>query len=211
MALHLAQGASVEDQFIETVIYALLFLFMVAALFVVSKLIKHQTTTRIRNQQTPFAMTTTDLEKMKASGQLTEEELKAIRRTMARNLMERTEEEERKRQEKPQLTADRPTLEDEVRRRSIATMRGRLQEDQDAPADPLAAHRQDAARHDGPPPAAQRRRPPAVPQRDARTALPPHLVQHLERDDLELEQLKEAGFLATDELKLIRAARKQQS
>ncbi|CAN5172718.1 hypothetical protein BH09SUM1_BH09SUM1_22710 [soil metagenome] len=89
-----ALGASTEEGYTEIIVWGVVIIGLVLALFIVSKVVKQSAAGKVRGIQNPFGMSAGDIEKMKERGGLTTEELQKIRQTMGRRFIERAKEEE---------------------------------------------------------------------------------------------------------------------
>lgn len=179
----LARTASLleDSDIVEVFIWGIFIVIAVIVMFIVKRLIRQQIDTRIRNTHRPLGMDTSDLDTLKEKGDLSEEEWKAIRQTLARKIVERAQEEERLRAEKEgrsPLPVTRGTIEG-LRRQT-----------------PAAQSSPDTEQ--GETPAAARKAP-----------LPDRLKVFAEGDDEELEKLLLAGFLTPDDVRQIRDSREE--
>ena len=80
---------SVEDDIIEVVIYGGIFVVLVILLILVKIFYGVYAKRKVRNMRVPFGLAPEDLGMMKEKAGLTEEELKAVRASMARQMLER--------------------------------------------------------------------------------------------------------------------------
>lgn len=177
-----------DDDFFEMLIYGVAFVFVVLLLFVVNKVLKVGVGRRVRDQHTPFGMSAEDLDRLKQSGGLTDEELKRVKSAMAKKFLERAKAEEAARNQPAKAEILLAAAEAEV-------LRGK--EPQTTPQNP-------------PPVRPPLTRPAAVEEPEPPAEQPP-LPEKLQplagKSDLELEELMMAGFLAEEEARQIRAAR----
>lgn len=185
-----------DEDFIEVFIWGVAFLFVIVMLFILNRVLRDQLGNYVRGQRTPFAVTPSDLDKMKEEGLLSEEEAKAIRQAIARKVVERAEQEAQAREAKTQgkLGQSGPTLEKSMRAKAMRTLA-----------------EMDAAKEREAPPAAETAQPAAlpadVPASKAPPALPAKLAPMANLNDLELEQMVQAGFIDEAEAEMVRAAR----
>lgn len=169
-------------------IWGILFLFVIIGLFVVSRLLRATAESRVKGQVTPFAMTPEDIDKLKAKGKLTEEELKKVREAMARKFLERAKEEEETRR-KPVDAAVALAAEEE------RILRGEAKDPAMPPSDEPEKRESPEDMMPEPEPDAGRENP--------AEALPERLRLMLEKSGEELEELRAAGFLDEADLELI--------
>lgn len=163
-----------EISFSEVLVYGVIITFLVIALFVLNRILRVSVGEKVKRTELPFGMSPTDLDKLKSSGTLTEEEMKQIRQAMGRRFIERARAEE----EKKKIPAN-------------AELALRMAEGERAP---------DATKSTHPVPASAppERRPPPLPE---------HLQGMLRKTDLELEEMRLAGFLSDEDIALIRSQR----
>ena len=128
-----------DEDFIEVFIWGVVFLFAIVLLFIINRVLRDQLGRYVRSQRTPFAVSPEDLERMKKAGQLTEEELKAIRQTVARKVVERAEQEAATALQSGARSGN--TIEDSIRRKAALHLA-----EQNPPAPPPTA------KDDEPPP-----------------------------------------------------------
>lgn len=178
-----------DEDFFEMLIYGVAFVFVVLLLFVVNKVLKVGVGRRVRDQHTPFGMSADDLDRLKQSGGLSDEELKRVKSAMAKKFLERAKAEEAARNMPAKAEILLAAAEQEV-------LRGKEPEPASAPP----PTRPTLTR----PPAAKESIPPAGPP-----PLPEKLQPLAGRSDLELEELIMAGFLTEEEAREVRAARQR--
>jgi hypothetical protein len=180
LAQGLADLISNEDYF-EMLLWGIGFVFVIIGLFILNRVLRIGIGGRVKSQTTPFAMTPEDLDRLREEGQLTEEEMKKIRASMSRQFLQRVQEEE-ERKKKP-AKAD-IALEVETS----------LAEETTAGSPTTPAKRPPLERAPAPPPS------PA-------DKLPEHLRPMVDKSDLELEELRTAGFITPEEVQQVRRAR----
>jgi polyhydroxyalkanoate synthesis regulator phasin len=83
-----------DAEIVEVIIYGVVFLFVITALFVINRMARIGFGSKVRSTLNPFAMSPEDLKKLEAKGQLTAEEAKAVKQAMVRRFMERAKEDE---------------------------------------------------------------------------------------------------------------------
>jgi hypothetical protein len=192
-------GVLFDARFTELFIWGFAFVFILVMLLIAKRLLRSQITSKVKKSPLPFGMSPGDLDHMKEDGLLTEEELKAVRATLARKIVERAQEEERQRKREG-LKAEQvlPAEEQALRGGVAATPQPK------APA--RAPERPPLQRVPGrsaAPPSAG----PSAPTTDASASLPPHLQQLLSKNEFELEELQTAGFITRQEAEQLRRAR----
>lgn len=184
------RGAQAVDADVRRLfIYAGILLGLILLMIIVKIVMKVYTAGKVSGMRTPFGVSPEDLEKMRSEGRLTPEEARKVRAAMARQLLERQKAEEEARRLPPKAEVILSRAEAELRE-------GRKpppaeQEDREAPKEPP------------PTPAGNGGSPEAGPD------IPPRLRVHLDRSDVELEQLVEAGFLDRDDYLLLLQERRR--
>ncbi len=181
-------------------IYAIAVAVAVILLFVVARVLRHYFSRRTERIELPFGISPSDLDKLRTSGQLTEEELKAVRRAMTKQYLERTEAQEAARKLPPKAEAALQLAEMEATAR-----REKEAEAQQAPGQEPAAPEQKQQ----PSPrtkAAEESTPPKAPA-SLEKSLPRRLAPLAAKSDFELEEMVQAGFLSEDDARLIRETR----
>ena len=178
-----------DSRFQEVFVYGFVFIFVLLFLFIIAKVMKSGIGNKLKNMETPFAMTPRELDKLKSDAGLTEEEIKRIRQSMARQMVERMQEEDRKKKLAGQAEVALRTLEARIEAEGIEKVK-----QQEVPAA-------------GPPGATalQLPTPPVAP----RPALAPHLEPLLSRSEVELEELAAAGFLNETDLRALLEAKRR--
>lgn len=101
MLLHIASGTLQtffdNEDFFEMLVYGILFVFVIIALFIVNRLMRDSIGSRVRNRSLEFGMTIQDLDRMREAGEISEEEYKEIKSSLSRRYMEIAKEAEEKR------------------------------------------------------------------------------------------------------------------
>lgn len=181
--LLLAQGGQfTDDDWFEVVVYTVVATIAAVGLVVVSWYLKSLIAAAVRKQRTPFGMDTTDITRMKDRGALTEEEAKAVRAAMSRQVLERTraEEEARKKRFSPEVDLEEMKQAREASRPALERM------------PPTAAERPEGQPSEA--------KPPPPPREDP---LPEHLRPLRSRPLLELEEMCQAGLLSVEDMQLL--------
>jgi hypothetical protein len=158
-----------NEDFLELLLYGGGILFALIVLVILAQVLKAGINARVRNTSTPFGMGIDDVNKLHKEGRLTDEEMKAVREAMARQLVERTRAE--------QAVKSLP---------SKAEVALKIAEEQVASAPPAA---KPAPRPADPPAAKPEPLDPAAAR----------LAALAGKTDYELEQLRESGFLSEEE------------
>ncbi len=179
-----------DSRFQEVFIYGFIFIFVLLFLFIIAKVMKSGIGNKLKNMETPFAMTPRELDKLKSDAGLTAEEIKRIRQSMARQMVERMQEEDRKKKLAGQAEIALKTFEARIEAEGIEKVK---QQEIPAAGSPIAA----ALQVPTPPPVAPR------------PALAPHLEPLLSRSDVELEELAAAGFLTEIDLRALLEAKRR--
>ena len=186
-SLFCAVGVFFSDaDFMEVFIWGFIFVFIIIFLFILNRLLRLQIGSKVKRSQLPFGMSPADLDKLKETGQLTDEELKRIRHTLARKIVERAEEEERIKNQDP-LAQQASTVGKELHKEEIERLRDLKV---DLPEKPRQERR-------------------IIPDNDPRTGLPPHLQQLVSKNVMELEELEAAGFITSEDRERIRKAKEE--
>ncbi len=161
-------------------------------LFVLTRVLRHYFSRRVERMETPFGMSPRDLDKLRASGRLSEEEVKAIRRTMGKQFLERSEAQEaaRKMPSKAEVALQLAEMEMQARREGEEKPEEKAQEE---PPKPAPKPVESAPVPEPPEPEGER--------------LPERLVALADKSDFELEEMVQAGFLTEDDSERIRGAR----
>lgn len=173
-----------RDDVREVFFYGIAIAVAVVLLFLVTHLLRLYFTRRARRIELPFGIEPGDLDKLKRGGQLTDEELKAVRKAMSRRFLERTEEQEAAKHSPGKAEVILRLAEEEF----LASR------DRGGEASPREAEeRMDSAET------------PAKPPPD-RNRLPAHLLPLADRSPMELEEMHQAGFLSAEDFRLLRDA-----
>ncbi len=181
--LLLAQGSQfTDDDWFEVVVYTVVATIAAVGLIVVSWYLKSLIASAVRKQRTPFGMDTTDITRMKDRGALTEEEAKAVRAAMSRQVLERTRAEEEARRKRFS-----PEVDLEEMKQAREASRPRLERMPPPAAEP--------AQEQPPQPES-----PPLPREDP---LPEHLRPLRNRPLLELEEMCNAGLLSLEDMQLL--------
>jgi len=90
-----------DAKFMEVLVWGGFFLFAIILLFLLAQFLKRGIASNIRSRTIPFAMTMQDVEKMRAAGQLSDEEAKVLKATMSKKIVERVQAEAEKRKMPP--------------------------------------------------------------------------------------------------------------
>lgn len=178
-----------EKDYLEVFIYGVVFVFIIVLLFILNRFLRVGVGNKVKTQQTPFAMTREDLDRLKQSGALSEEEIKHIKDTMNRRFLERMKEEEEARRKPAKADVILTEAEKEILGGGKPTPAG----DAAPPRPPITR----AA------PAASAPPPPTV----KRTELPENLQPFASLSDFEIDEMRQAGFLGEDDAQRIRKAR----
>lgn len=184
-----------DNRFVEMALWGIGFLFVVIGMFIVLRVLKYQIGNKVKESPLPFGMSAADLEKIQKDGQLTDEELKAVRRTMARKIVARAMEEENARKGPKSAAAVAAAAEEKLRHDGVEALR----REQEALAAGIPLK-----------PGEKPRQPiPAELPTEKLDKLPEHLKALLYKSEFELEELLSAGFLTPQQLALLRAEREK--
>lgn len=184
----------VDIDLTELLIYAAVFLVLTIGLVLVKIFLGVYTARKIRNMRTPYGLSGEDLGKLKERGGLSEEEFKAVRAAMARQILERTREEEETKNLPPKaaiiLSKAEMELREKARQAGSGDGTGQTQEQPASPPD---------SQPDKKPP-----KEPLKEQAPPRRELPDHLRQLVDKSEVELEQLLIAGFITREDFLMVR-------
>lgn len=179
-----AAGLIADQRFTELFIYAFAFAFLIILLFIISRGLKLGIGSKVKGMDLPFGLGPEDMEKLKKSGQLTEEELKRVKQAMSRQIVERAKAEEAKRQLPEKAEIALQAAEAELVREAL---KSKFQEPPDVPSSPPS---------------------PAEPAPSLLTApLSPALESMRHKSDIEIDELMSAGFLSSEDAAALRRAR----
>ncbi len=200
----------VDPDFSYVAIYGGICIILVLFLIILSRILRFSFGSKVKNTALPFAMTREDIERMKEEGEITDEEYKRIKETMSKRFIERVKAEEEARKRPGRADAVLKRAEDEVRAKSDL---GILEDEPEA--SPVGKEEK-ASSPKSAPARAPLTRSPEPPQPEAvteepvkpRSGLPSHLEPLLEKTDLELEDLRDVGFLSEEDMLLLRKAKK---
>lgn len=178
----------VDERFVESIIYGIIVLIIIILLIIFANFFKKMMASRARNITTPFSMTPREMDKLKASGGLTDEELKRVRASMSKQMLERYREDENKKKLAGRAELALTSFEARVQAEGVEKVK---QEEFNAPpATPVESRPAKVA---------------AVPPAATTPPLPPNLQSLVGKSDVELEALLAAGFLTAEELAAVRA------
>ncbi|MCC5876531.1 MAG: SHOCT domain-containing protein [Candidatus Sumerlaeia bacterium] len=180
----------VDVDLTELLVYAAIFVVLTIGLVLVKIFLGVYTARKIRNMRTPYGLSGEDLGKLKDRGGLSEEEFKAVRAAMARQILERTREEDEAKKLPPKAAIILSKAEMELREKA------RNAGDK-TPQEEISPSEQE------PPPETPAEQPQAKPEPPP-IELPEHLRQMVDKPEVELEQLLVAGFITREEYLLIR-------
>jgi hypothetical protein len=184
-----------DEAFYELLTYGVLFILLVIALFLISRL--YVALSGTRGKPTVFGMDVSDVEKLKTKGGLTDEEAKAIRAAMSRRLLERVKEEEKLKKMPSKAEAALAAIDKETALRLKA-------EEEKRPAAPTIQ----PPRLKPTPPApkqAMNASPPASVAPTLREELQPLLLV----SEIELEDMLRSGFISAEDFDLLRTLREK--
>ena len=184
-----------DDRFVEMLLWGIGFVFVLIGMFIVARLLKYQIGNKVKESPLPFGMSASDLEKIQKDGQLTDEEIKAVRRTMARKIVARAMEEEKARKGPSSAAAAIAAVEEKLRTQGVEGLR--REEEQVATGVPAPIARKTD------------RQLPQEPAEPKLASLPEHLKVLLYKSEFELEELLSAGFITPEQLVLLRIEREK--
>lgn len=178
-----------DQSFRETIIWGAIFIGLMVALFVLSKVLRFGIGSQVKGMTTPFGMSAADIEALKNKGGLSEEELKKIRAAMGRRFKERAKAEVEAKTKPANAAIMLQALEEKVVHQGAEELR--RQEGIAPPVAPVVEFR----------PVVSGEIPPdrVVPP----TEVGPPV------SDIELENMVNAGFITPEELAEIRRNRTQ--
>ncbi len=175
-----------NNEFLELLLWGGGFFFVIILLFIFVPFFKARINANINSTQMTFGMDVKDIDRLKEKGFLDEEEMKKVRRAMAKNLVERTKAEQEKVKIPPSAAAALALAEQEA-------LAGKKETSAELATEPVAPVEVPAD--------------PAPEQAPPTNSLPEKLTSFAAKSDFELEQLQEAGFLTPEEAALIQEAR----
>lgn len=178
-----------DQEFRETIIWGAIFLGLMVALFVLSKVLRFGIGSQVKGMTTPFGMSAEDIEALKSKGGLNEEELKKIRAAMGRRFKERAVAEVEAKTKPGNAAIVLRALEEKVIQQGADQLR--RQEGIAPPVAPMSEFKPFVAGE--------------IPLE--RIALPTEVGPPV--SDMELENMVSAGFITPEELAAIRRDRAQ--
>ncbi|MCC6545778.1 hypothetical protein IT570_01320 [Candidatus Sumerlaeota bacterium] len=184
----------IDEQFTEFIVYGIVFFVLVVLLVFLSIFMKKVMASRARNITTPFGLSPREMENLKQSGGMTEDEIKRVRAAMAKQIVDRYREEENK----MKMTGGADLALAAFEARVVAEGVEKLKKEEMGSGQP------------GPPPVAApapaTRQVPVPQEQPMSPSIPSHLEHLLGRSEMELESLLAAGFLTVDDFALLRKA-----